>query len=287
MTRLGQRIVVTVHVGTLDGTVRIDHLDHHALTALEHRLVGRLDTAQADVIAHLIIGMMLQIIGRDLAHETQQVAAHMVGITPHGAVDGIESPEIALVETELILLGNVIGHHARRPGTHAGVGQLPLQTLARQSQHFAHARRVETALADLAVYDHQVVTFAALHQVAAVAIEHLAPRRILHDMAQHVGLGHLLVTGIEKLQPGHAAGQDEENNDYHTLQHAHADVSGIGTAHNRAMTLAVKIRAANQTPATDTALLAMIRTTVRSTWLHESASSEKKTIWCRTTSTMT
>ena len=58
------------------------------------------------------------------------------------------------------------------------------------------------------------------------------------------------------------------------------------SSHTRTGSFVVKIRAIIQIKATDTAPLTTIRTNVRTTCIHERASSEKNTAWCRSTSTI-
>ena len=140
-------------------------------------------------------------------------------------------------------------------------------------------------LVDLAVNHHQVVALAALNQVFAVAVEHLAARRVLHHMAQHIGLGQFVVFRIDKLDIGQAAGDQQEDEKHHTLQGTHPHET-LGTFHMRTGSLAVKMRAMTQMKATDTAPLATVRTIVRTICAHESASNEKNTAWCTSTSTI-
>ena len=282
---LGQRIINAVHVGALDGPVSVDLLDLHPLRSPQQRFVGRLHAAHAHVVADLIFGIPLEVIGIHLAHIPQQVTADFTRITADGAVNRIETAEIALIETEFVLFRNIVGHDAGRTGAHPGIGQLFFEFPARKSQHVAHAHGIEPMLVDLAVNHHQVVALAALNQVFAVAVEHLAARRVLHHMAQHIGLGQFVVFRIDKLNIGQAAGDQQEDEKHHPLQGTHPH-EALGTFHMRTGSLAVKMRAMTQMKATDTAPLATVRTIVRTICAHESASSEKNTAWCTSTSTI-
>ena len=222
--------------------------------------------------------MTFQVVRVHFADITQQVAAHLAGILPHGTVDGVESPEIALVETQFVLLGDIAHHEARRPRTHPRIGQFPVELHPREVQHLAQTGRVEAPFVDLAGNDHQVVTFAALDQVFAVAVENLAPRRVLDHMPQYVGPREVVVTRVDQLnvgQPPDDQGKDQQHDD---LQGPHPTKT-LRTTHTRMGSLAVKIRAMIQMKPTDTAELTTMRSNVCSTWVHERASSEKKTAW--------
>ena len=153
-SRFGNRVVAAVHVGTLDRPVGVDLLNPDALAAPELRLVGRLHAVHPYVVARLVFGVALQVVGVHLAHIPQQVAAHFAGIPADGAVDGVEPPEVALVEAQFVLLGDVVHNQPRRPRTHPRVGQFAFEPGARKSQHVAHAGRVEALFADFARYDH-------------------------------------------------------------------------------------------------------------------------------------
>lgn len=210
----GQRVVAAVHVGALDGAVGVDLLDLHPLLALEQRFVGRLHAAHAHVVARLVRRVALDHVGRHLADVAQQVAADLARVAAHGTVDGVEAAEVALVEAQLLLLGEVARHDARRPWPHAGVRELAPQLLGCDADHLAQPRRVESLAVDLAVDDHQVVALAALHEVLAVAVEDLAARRVLHDVPQHVGPRQLGVARVEELEVGQAPDQHEEDEDH-------------------------------------------------------------------------
>ena len=283
--RFGQRVVNAVHIGTLDRPVGVDLLNLHPLLAFQQGFVSRLHAAHTHVIAGLVVRVALQEIGVHLAHESQQVAAHLAGITADRTVDGIESPEVAFVETQLVFLGDIARHHAGRTGAHPGIGKLLFELFARKAQHLAHAQGVEALLVDLAVDHHQVIALAALDQILPVAVEDFAARRILHHMAQHVGFGQFVVARVDKLDIGQTAADQQEDEEHHALQGAHPDES-FGVSHTRTGSFAVKIRAIIQIKATDTAPLTTIRTNVRTTCIHERASSEKNTAWCRSTSTI-
>ena len=284
-SRFGQRVVNAVHIGAFDRSVGVDLLNLHAFLAFQQRFVGRLHAAHTHVIAGLVIRVAFEKIGVHLAHESQQVAAHLAGITADRTVNGIESPEVAFVETQLVLLGDIARHHAGRTGTHPGVGEFLFEFFARESQHLAHAQGIESLFVDLAVYHHQVVTLAALDQILPVTVEDFAARRILHHMAQHVGFGQFAVARVEKLDIGQTAADQQEDEKHHALQGAHPDES-FGISHTRTGSFAVKMRAMIQIKATDTAPLATMRTSVRTMCIHERASSEKNTAWCRSTSTI-
>ena len=261
----------------------VDLLDPDALAAPELRLVGRLHAVHPYVVARLVFGVALQVVGVHLAHIPQQVAAHLAGIPADGAVDGVETPEVALVEAQFVLLGDVVHDQPRRPRTHPCVGQLAFEPGARKSQHVAHAGRVEALFADFARNDHQVVTLAALHQVFAVAVEDLAARRVLHDVAQHVGACQVVVARIEELDVGQPPDDQREDQQDDDLQGAHPHET-LGVSHMRTGILAVKMRAMIQMKAADTAVLTTMRSSVWSAWVHERASSEKNTAWCTSVS---
>ena len=282
----GQRIVTPVEVRTLDLAVGVDLLDLDPLFTAHDGLVSGFDACEPDIIAGLVIRVALEILGSDLGDEHQQIAADLAGITPDGAVDHIEPAEIALVETQLVLLGNVAGDESRRAGPHPGVGDFAVELGDGETENPAHAGGIEPALVELAVDDHQIVAFARLDQELAVAVEHLAARGILDDVAQDIGLGQLLVTRIEELQPREPPDQEDEDENHYPLQQTHAGETVDGPVHNRATNLAVKIRPSSQTAATVTDPEATIRSTVRTIWLHESASKEKKTAWWTATRTI-
>ena len=282
--RIGQRIVAAVHVGALDGSVGVDLLDFDALAAPELRLVGRFHAAHTHIVADLVVRMAFQIVRIHLADITQQIAAHLAGILPHGAVDGVETPEITLVEAQFVLLGDVTHHEARRPRTHPRIGQLPVELHPREVQHLAQAGRIEAPFVDLARDDHQVVAFAALDQVFAVAVENLAPRRVLHHVPQHIGPGEVVVARVEQLDVGQTPHYQREDQQHDDLQRPHPHKT-LRISHTRMGSLAVKMRAMIQMKPTDTAELTTTRSSVCSAWVHERASSEKKTAWWISVST--
>ena len=283
--RHGQRIVVAVHVGALDRPVRIAFENLDTLLAPQLGLVGRLHAADAHIVARLVGGVALEHVLRNLADIAQQVAADLPRVVAHGAVNRIEAAEVALVEAELLLLGDVVGDQARRPGIDAGVGQLAVELLARDAGNGAQPRRVEAVAVHVVVDDHQVVALAALHEVLAVAVVNLAARRILHLETQHVAAGHLDIARIDELDVGQSPEDHHEDQQHDRLQGPHADKS-FGTVHTRTESLTVKTRAMIQTKASVTSELTRIRMTVCRRCAHERASSRKKTVWCtRITST--
>ena len=190
--------------------------------------------------------MAFQVVGVHLADIPQQVAAHLAGILPHGAVDGVESPEVALVEAQFVFLG---------------VGQLPFELHPREVQYLAQAGRVEAPFVDLAGNDHQVVALAALDQVFAVAVEDLAPRRVLHHMPQHVGPGEVAVARVDQLDVGQPSDDQRENQQHDDLQGPHPSES-LRISHTRSGSLAVKMRAMIQMKPTETAELTAMRSSV-------------------------
>ena len=205
--------------------------------------------------------MAFQVVGVHLADIPQQVAAHLAGILPHGAVDGVESPEVALVEAQFVFLGDVAHHEARCPRPHPRIGQLPFELHPREVQHLAQAGRVEAPFVDLAGNDHQVVALAALDQVFAVAVEDLAPRRVLHHMPQHVGPGEVAVARVDQLDVGQPSDDQRENQQHDDLQGPHPSES-LRISHTRSGSLAVKMREMIQMKPTDTAELTAMRSSV-------------------------
>ena len=254
--RHGQRIVVAVHVGALDRPVRVALEDLDPLLAPQLGLVGRLHAADAHIVARLVGGVALEHVLRNLADIAQQVAADLPRVVAHGTVDGIETAEVALVEAELLLLGDVVGDQARRPGIDAGIGQLAVELLARDAGNGAQPRRVE-----------------------AVAVVDLAARRILHLETQHVAAGHLDIARIDELNVGQPPEDHREDQQHDHLQGPHADET-FGTVHTRTESLTVKTRTMIQTKASVRSELTRIRITVCRRCSHERASSRKKTVWC-------
>ena len=250
----------------------------------ELRLVGRFHAAHAHVVARFVLRIAFQVVGVHFTHVAQQVAAHFARVLAHGAVDGVEAPEVAFVEAQLVLFGDVACHQTRRPRPHPGVGQFAFEFGARKSQHFAHAGRVESLFADFARYDHQVVALAALYQVFPVAVEDLAARRVLHHVAQYVCAGQFVVARIEELDVGQPADDQREDQQDDDLEGPHPHET-LGTAHMRTGIFAVKMRAMIQMKAADTAVLTTMRSSMWSTWASERVSSQKKTMWCTSVST--
>ena len=276
--RLGQRIVESVHVGALDRPVGValEHL--HALPALQLGFVGRLHAADSHIVARLVGGVALEHLLRHLPHIAQQVASDLAGVVAHGAVDRIETAEIALVEPELLFLGKVVGHQPRRTGIGPGVGQLPVELLPRNAGHVAEPRRVESAAVEVVINHHQVVALAALHQILAVAVIDLAAGRVLHLGAQDVAARQLVVARIDELDIGQPSQDEREDQQHDGLQGPHPDET-FGAVHTRTGNLTVKIRAMIQTKSAVTAELTAMRASVCSAWLHERVSSTKKTAW--------
>lgn len=284
--RLGNRVVAPLHIGALDRPVGVDLLNFHPVPAPQHRFVGRLHAAHAHILACAVRRIAAQHFGAHFPHIAEQVAADFAGILAHGAIDRIESVEVEFVEAEFRLLGDEVGHQARGAGAHTGACELPLQLLARDAGHPAQLRRVESSAVELAVNDHQVVTLAALHEVFAVAVEHLPPRGVLHHMAQHVAFGQVVVTRVEKLQVGQPSGDDQKNHSHHDLKGPHPRMSVPSFDHTRTESLAVKSRARSQTKATATVLLTAKRRSVCPICCQESDSSRKKIRCCAATSTI-
>ena len=242
----------------------VDLLNLDTFAAPELRLVGRLDAAHAHIVADLVVRMTFQIVGIHLADIAQQVAPHLAGVLAHGPVDGIKAPEIALVETQFVLLGDIAHHEARRPRTHPRIGQLAVEFFPGEAQHLAQPGRVEALLVDLARNDHQIVTFAALDQIFAVAVEDLAPRRVLDHMPQHVGPREVVVTRVDQLDVGQPPDDQRKDQQHDDLQGPHPGKT-LRTTHTRTGSLAVKIRAMIQMKPTDTAELTTMRSSVCST----------------------
>ena len=276
----GHGVVKAVHVGALDGAVGVDLLDLDALCAAEFGFVGRFDAAHADVVADLVFGMSFQVGVVDLADVAQQVAADLAGILPHGAVDGVETAEIALVEAEFVLFGDVAGDQTRSAGPDPGVGQFAVEFRAGDSGNLAEACGVESAFVDFAVDDHQVVALAALDEVFAVSVEDLAARRVLHDVPQDVGFGQFGVSFVEELDVGEPGHDHRENEDHDDLQGSHS-AEAFGVAHIRPGSFAVKMRAMIQMKAVETTVETAMRSTVWKMCPQERASSRKKTVWWR------
>ena len=134
--------------------MRVAFEDLDPLLAPQLGLVGRLHAADAHIVARLVGGIALEHVLRNLADIAQQVAADLPRIVAHGAGYGIEPAEVALVEAQFVLLGDVVHNQPRRPRTHPRVGQFAFEPGARKSQHVAHAGRVEALFADFARYDH-------------------------------------------------------------------------------------------------------------------------------------
>ena len=275
--RPGHRVVAAVHVGAADGSVGVDFEHAHALGAAQLLLVGRLHAAHAHVVARTVLGVALEHAGIHLAHETQQVAPHLARILTRGAVHRMETAEMALVETQLVLLRKVAHQQPRRTRTHAGVAELAFELFARQTRHGAELRRIEPLAVDVAVGDHQVVARTALHQVFAVAVEHLAARGVEHLVPQHVGTGQLDVAGIEELEVSQPQDDHAEDQQHDRLQgpHPHQFVA----RHSFTVSLEVSRRAAIHPAAAVAGTLAARRSSVCPKWVHDSDSSRKKSRW--------
>ena len=259
----GQRVVHTVAERALDHAVCIDLIDLHALLTAQYLLVSRLQTADTDVVARTIFGALTQLVGIDLAHITHQVAANATRIGADRTIDRIETSEITLVETQFDLLRELIGDHHRHTRASLGASELLDQLRLLHTQHAAHTHRVETLLRDLARDDHQVVRLTTLHDELAIAVAHLTSRRILHNVAQSVVVGHILIAIVDQLNIEQST---EDHTDYE--QHDHLQRSKTYQAislitHNTRVTCELNSCEVRKTTPTVTTPLTTVRSSVR------------------------
>ena len=193
--RLGQRVVAAVHVGSLHGAVGVDLLDADPLLALEPLLVGQLHAAHARIVARAVRRVALEHVGVDLAYVAQQVAADLARILAHGAEDGVEAREVALVEAQLVLLRYVAGHQVRGAGAHAGVGHLAVENFFYLVEELAVERAGEVVVGHFARrrYERLAEFAAAVDDIAYAEFQHCHVER-LHDIV--VGAGFEAVYDI-------------------------------------------------------------------------------------------
>ena len=210
-----KRVERTVHVGAFDGAVGVGRLDLDALAAAKFDLVCRLYAADAYVVAGRIVGPALDVALADLADIAQQVSADLAGVLPRRAEYRIEPLEVAFVECQLGLLRHIVGHEKGRPRIASRLVDLRAQTLGRDVEYGRHAHRVETLVGYLARDDHDVVALAALHQILAASVEHLAARGVLHHAPDDVRRSQILVFGVDQLDVAQTQRQrDEYRRDY-------------------------------------------------------------------------
>ena len=281
LSRLGQGVETPLHVGALRGAVGVHLGDLHPLRTAQDLLVGRLHAALTDVVAHAVVVVPVDVSLIHLAHVAQQVAAHLAGILAHGAVDGEEALEIAGVEAQFVLLRDEVRHQTGLAGAHPGVGELAHQPFLAQVQDRAHAHRVESRTIHLAPDHHQVVALLALHQVLAVAVEHLAAGRVLHLVPQRVAFGQPFVFRVQNLQVEQPAADHREDQQDDELQGPHA-AEIIQTAHSIEI-LETKSCEVSQTKQTVTSVLTTKRISTKGSSDHERLSSRKKARWCSAT----
>ena len=279
----GQRIETTVHIRTLDRSVRIHLGDLHPLLTAQLRLVGRLHAADSDVFARLIRRITPQHFGIDLPHISQQVSPYFTRVLPGSPVNGIEAGEVTLVETKFVLLGHIVHHHTGRTRTHAGIGQLPHKPFARKPRNLTEKRRIEPLPIHLAIDHHQVITLATLYQIFAVAVEHLATGRILNFVAQRIAPGQLLIFAVDELNISKPRGDYAENDQHDHLQHPHPGNPFPTVTHSRTVSLVVNSRASSQMKPTVTAPLTTSRTSVWNNCAQDRDSNMKNRKWCTTT----
>ena len=138
-------------------------------------------------------------------------------------------------------------------------------------------------LVDLAVNHHQVIALAALHQIFAVAVEHLATGRILNFVAQRIAPGQLLIFAVDELNISKPRGDYAENDQHDHLQHPHPGNPFPTVTHSRTVSLVVNSRASSQMKPTVTALLTTSRTSVWNNCAQDRDSNMKNRKWCTTT----
>ena len=196
------------------------HLDDlHAVLAAQLLLVGGLHTRHAHIVARAVFGIALDVILVHLADIPQKVAADLARILAHGAVDGIEAREVALLEAQLHLLRDIVQDQRRRSRAHTGITQHRFEFLAFDAHNVAETRRVETLASDIAVDHHQVVTLLALYQILAAAVDNLAARSILHLVPQHVARSQTLVFRVYELDIAYAQCQHGKDAEHHRPQY--------------------------------------------------------------------
>ena len=136
-----------------------------------------------------------------LADVPEEVSADLCGDTAGRCGRRCRSREIALVENGLVLLGDVARHDARGSRADPGVGQFAFEFRAGDPGNLAEPGGVEPALVDLAVDDHQVVTFAALDEILPVAVEDFAARGgYCTTWRRTFSLGEFGVSFVEELE---------------------------------------------------------------------------------------
>ena len=212
--RTGYRLQVgrAVHVGALFDAVHIHDAHLHPLFAAQHLFVGAFYARHSAVVAGLVVVVAGYRRRIRLADITEQVARHLARIGAHGPVDGIETGELSFVEEQLGFEAHLFdddrGAATRVPG---GLVELGFQLFGRNARDAGQGERVE--LAHVARNGHEVVGGYAAHEQFAVAVVHLAARRVLHLSPQHVVLGGPFVRIVEYLYLEKTQEQDGEGHD--------------------------------------------------------------------------
>ena len=191
----------------------------HSVLASQILLIGTLQTASTDVVAHLILAAAtLDVVVVHLAQVAEQVAANLTGILAYGTLDGIEAGEAVLLKAELRLLCNIVLNKIGCTRCHSRILQLADELLFGDVGSTAQTHRVEASLVNIAPHNHQVVALLALHDKLAVAIHHLATGGILHLITKHIACRHTLVLGVDELDVAHTAGYHQKDADDNSAQ---------------------------------------------------------------------
>ena len=169
-----------------------------ALDATEHLLVALLEAALADIVAHLVVGVALQVGIVYLAHIAQHLCGDGPVVDSQCALRDIEALETEhlVLEPGIFLFRDLLHEDRTRVGgVVGGLLHAFLEVVDRDAQTLAEKGGVEVF--HHAGDDHQVVDGFVMDEQIAVAVVDEATGRILCEAEQRLFVGIFAVLGIE------------------------------------------------------------------------------------------
>ena len=181
----------------------VAQVDVIALLAAELRFVGFLHAGLAHIVAALVLGVFLDVVGVDFRDVAQQVAAGVEGVGARGARHAREAgeEEALLDELAVLLAGHLALEDERLVADLAAVEPVFPEALLDEGrvevEDPAEGQRVE--FLDVVGRDHDVVGQLVVHDHFAVAVEDAAAGRVDGLVFEGVVLGRDAVFLVENL----------------------------------------------------------------------------------------